>query len=236
MNRLVLKHKLDEMGVNENDYSLYGSLDWNKIILYENYSNWEVFYLSERGTRDNFHVFHSEEEACQYILNEFQKSLKIHSKASELLKSKRAVMDLLIENGCVEILSNITDKVLFSEACSWSFLEFIGYCVEIQKVENKNELFSQLADKLCFRNFEYSWDDLMVHFQDFNWIENTDIYIIHHDLSCLSSQDINNYYEVIYDTIHFWDEKKEHKVYFIFSKDEKDRFFQMLAKEADQKT
>ena len=46
MNRLVLKHKLDEMGVNENDYSLYGSLDWNKIILYENYSNWEVFLLN----------------------------------------------------------------------------------------------------------------------------------------------------------------------------------------------
>ena len=236
MNRLVLKHKLDEMGVNENDYSLYGSLDWNKIILYENYSNWEVFYLSERGTRDNFHVFHSEEEACQYILNEFQKSLKIHSKASELLKSKRAAMDLLMKNGYVETISNMTDKVLFSEVCSWSFLEFIGYCVEIQKVENKNELFSQLADKLCFRNFEYSWDDLMVHFQDFNWIENTDIYIIHHDLSCLSSQDLNHYYEIINDTIHFWDEKKEHKVYFIFSKDEKDRFFQMLTKEADQKT
>ena len=236
MNRLVLKRKLDEMGVNENDYSLYGSLDWNKIILYENYSNWEVFYLSERGTRDNFHVFHSEEEACQYIFNEFQKSLKIRSTTPKLLESKRTAMDLMMKNGYVETISNMTDKVLFSEVCNWSFLAFIGYCVEIQKVENTYELFSQLANKLCLRNFKYSWDDLMVHFQDFNWIENTDIYIIHHDLSCLSSQDINNYYEVIYDTIHFWDEKKEHKVYFIFSKDEKDRFFQMLTKEADQKT
>jgi hypothetical protein len=236
MNRLVLKRKLDEMGVNENDYSLYGSLDWNKIILYENYSNWEVFYLSERGTRDNFHVFHSEEEACQYIFNEFQKSLKIRSTTPKLLESKRTAMDLMMKNGYVETISNMTDKVLFSEVCSWSFLAFIGYCVEIQKVENTYELFSQLANKLCLRNFKYSWDDLMSCFQDFSWIDNTDIYIIHHDLSCLSSQDINNYYEVIYDTIHFWDEKKEHKVYFIFSKDEKDRFFQMLTKEADQKT
>ena len=199
------------MGVNENDYSLYGSLDWNKIILYENYSNWEVFYLSERGTRDNFHVFHTEDEACQYILNEFQKSLKMHSTTPKLMESKMAAMDLLMKNGCVETLSNITDKVLFSDVCSWSFLEFIGYCVEIQKVKNKNDLFSQLAHKLCFHNFKYSWDDLMVHFQDFNWIDNTDIYVIHHDLSCLSTQDLNNYYEIIHDTILFWDERKSIK-------------------------
>lgn len=218
------------MGVNENDYSLYGSLDWNKIILYENYSNWEVFYLSERGTRDNYHVFHSEEEACQYIFNEFQKTLKIHSTTPKLLESKRTAMDLLMKNGYVETLSNITDKVLFSEVCSWSFLAFIGYCIEIPKVKNKNELFSQLANKLCLRNFKYSWDDLMACFQDFSWIDNTDIYIIHLDLSCLSPQDLNNYYEIINDTIHFWDEKKNHKVYFIFSKDEKDRFCQRITR------
>ena len=230
MNRLVLKRKLDEMGVNENDYSLYGSLDWNKIILYENYSNWEVFYLSERGTRDNFHVFHSEEEACQYIFNEFQKSLKIRSTTPKLLESKRTTMDLLMKNGYVETLSNITDKVLFSEVCSWSFLAFIGYCIEIPKVKNKNELFSQLANKLCLRNFKYCWDDLMAYFQDLSWIDNTDIYIIHHDLSCLSPQDLNNYYEIINDTIKFWNEKKNHKVYFIFSKDDKDRFCQRITR------
>ena len=40
MNRQDLKHKLDEMGIDENYYSLSGNLEWDKIILYENYSNW----------------------------------------------------------------------------------------------------------------------------------------------------------------------------------------------------
>ena len=122
--------------------------------------------------------------------------------------------------------SKVYSKVDFGSRLRVAFMVDYG-----KSREDRNELFSQLADKLCFHNFKYSWDDLMVHFQDFNWLENTDIYIIHHDLSCLSSQDLNNYYEVIYDTIHFWDEKKEHKVYFIFSKDEKDRFCQLTKKD-----
>ena len=43
MNRNDLKFELDKLGVNENLYSLYGNLECDRIILYENYHRWEVF-------------------------------------------------------------------------------------------------------------------------------------------------------------------------------------------------
>lgn len=72
MNRKDLKFELDKLGINENMYSLYGDLVNDRIILYENYYRWEVFYLSERGTRDNYRVFFTEDEACNYILGLFK--------------------------------------------------------------------------------------------------------------------------------------------------------------------
>lgn len=228
MNRQDLKHKLDEMGIDENYYSLSGNLEWDKIILYENYSNWEVFYLSERGTRDNLHVFHSEDEACQYIHQEFQKLQNIQKATEKVSDSKELAIELLKENGYIESLSNTDDKVLFSDICNWSFLPFLGQCVEIKRVESKEELFSQLAKKLCIPNFKNNWDDLMVQFQDFHWIDNANIYIIHHDLGCLPLQILYHYYEIIINTIRFWKEKKQHKVYFVFSKEEKQKFQSIL--------
>ena len=73
MNRKNLKFELDKLGVNEKLYSLYGNLVSDRIILYENYHRWEVFYLSERGTRENSQVFFTEDEACDYILSLFGK-------------------------------------------------------------------------------------------------------------------------------------------------------------------
>ncbi len=79
MNRKDLKFELDKLGVNQSLYSLYGNLECDRIILYENYHRWEVFYLSERGTRENYQVFFTEDEACDYILNLFGKDQKENS-------------------------------------------------------------------------------------------------------------------------------------------------------------
>ena len=68
----------------------------------------------------------------------------------------------------------------------------------------------------------------MVQFQDFYWIDNANIYIIHHDLGCLPLQILYHYYEIIINTIRFWKEKKQHKVYFVFSKEEKQKFQSIL--------
>ncbi|MFV0237437.1 MAG: hypothetical protein ACK5HU_02735 [Flavobacteriales bacterium] len=62
-----LKTKLDRLGIAPSYYSLDGSLEPDRIILYRSYSIWEVFYFSERGTRPDEKKFSSEEEACIYV-------------------------------------------------------------------------------------------------------------------------------------------------------------------------
>lgn len=71
-----LKEKLDQLDVNPAYYSLNGELNVG-IVLYCNYSKWEVFDLDERGGRSNVHTFYSESEACEYILEYFRKSKDI---------------------------------------------------------------------------------------------------------------------------------------------------------------
>lgn len=75
MNRLELKVKLDLLGVNPRLYSLNGELNPDAVVLYDNRQCWEVFYYDERGGRNNIHFFPNENEACEYIFQEF-KSLK----------------------------------------------------------------------------------------------------------------------------------------------------------------
>lgn len=42
------------MNVMSNEYSLEGSIaNWDTIVLFHNYSKWEVFYTDERGNREN---------------------------------------------------------------------------------------------------------------------------------------------------------------------------------------
>jgi hypothetical protein len=74
VNTINLKEKLDNLAVNENLYSLNGNLLPDRVILYNSYDKWLVFYFDERGNRDEEQNFNSENEACQYIYNYFRKS------------------------------------------------------------------------------------------------------------------------------------------------------------------
>ena len=225
MNRLDLKHKLDEMGVNEEEYSLYGILDWDKIILYENYANWEVFYLSERGSRDNLHVFHSEDEACHYIFSLFKKNKIIEEQISN---RKVQSLETLAHNGYIEKLPNGSDKLLFSELGTWAFLSLTGYCVNIPKVESKEELFTQLSNHFGGPHVVCNWDVLKSYFQDLSWINKTNIYVVHRDLSFVPSVDLKRYFGIVNETIQFWERRIEHNVYFILSLKEKSRFKDLI--------
>lgn len=67
MNRNKLLQVLNKEGISPNKYSLYGELQSDKIILYENYNVWEIFYLDERGGRQILKRCRSEEEACGFL-------------------------------------------------------------------------------------------------------------------------------------------------------------------------
>ncbi len=74
MNKQKLEEKLDNLAVNKNFYSLNGNLLPDRVILYNSYDKWLVFYFDERGNRNEEQIFNSKNEACQYIYNYFKKS------------------------------------------------------------------------------------------------------------------------------------------------------------------
>lgn len=75
-----LRVKLDELNVYPGFYSLEGELLPDRIVLYSNYTKWEVFYFDERGNRENEKVFFSESDACEYIYGYFKKQKEIENK------------------------------------------------------------------------------------------------------------------------------------------------------------
>lgn len=72
MNREELDNQLKELGVFSGFYSLDGELLPDRMILYYNYNKWEVFYFDERRNRDKEKIFHSEDDACQYLYSFFK--------------------------------------------------------------------------------------------------------------------------------------------------------------------
>ncbi|MCT4646088.1 MAG: hypothetical protein N4A74_13965 [Carboxylicivirga sp.] len=80
MNKKDLKNELDLLKVNQDFYSLNGDLIPDTIVLHKNYGLWEVFYFDERGSVNNKKSFESEEDACLYIYNLFEKSKEIENR------------------------------------------------------------------------------------------------------------------------------------------------------------
>lgn len=56
MNKSELENKLKEFDCLD-QYSLDGSLDSNRYILYHNYSKWEYFFFNEKGGREYIKTF-----------------------------------------------------------------------------------------------------------------------------------------------------------------------------------
>ena len=71
MNREELKIKLDGLKISPIQYSLYNKLDPDRMVMYDFYGKWIVFYLNGEGKRTNEHTFYSEAEACQFMLDQF---------------------------------------------------------------------------------------------------------------------------------------------------------------------
>jgi hypothetical protein len=76
----ILKEKLELLGINKERYSLSGDLYPDCIILFENYSKWEVFYLDEKDGRNDERNFSTESEACIYIYVLFKEAKAIKEK------------------------------------------------------------------------------------------------------------------------------------------------------------
>jgi len=71
MNITALRERLEMLGIKPGEYSLNEGLYPDRMILHDEYTNWKVFYFSERGTRHDERTFASESEACEYLYDIF---------------------------------------------------------------------------------------------------------------------------------------------------------------------
>ncbi|MEZ5048381.1 MAG: hypothetical protein R2766_01890, partial [Saprospiraceae bacterium] len=69
---------LDKVETENNGFRQVKSLKGDGVQY--DYGIWEVFYFDERGNRDNEKVFPSENEACEYIFENFKEQKAIEKK------------------------------------------------------------------------------------------------------------------------------------------------------------
>lgn len=118
MNRLELFRLFEKEGVSPNRYSLHGELLPDRIVLYENYDRWEVFYFDERGKKNILKVCRSEESACEYIHQELLTAMFADSSIyfSQIPKFLLHTMEHIQENGILETAIRVwMDSIIENE-------------------------------------------------------------------------------------------------------------------------
>lgn len=117
MNRDFLTKLLDIEGIPSSWYSLYGDFFVpDRIVLHENYSKWEIFYIDERGNKTMLTTCNSEATACAYIhqkmINGLPREKQIYfSQPPKLLPQ---TLELLHKKEIIEILIRIwIDSIIY---------------------------------------------------------------------------------------------------------------------------
>lgn len=75
MNINELLNELNKLKVSEKDYSLTGELKSDAFILNQDYGKWIYFYFDEKGNKEDYHEFETEDMACKYLLEKIKLEL-----------------------------------------------------------------------------------------------------------------------------------------------------------------
>ena len=79
MNRKELKFKLDELGIPNNSYNLYGGNAILKPTIGKKEDKWIIYEIDERGNYLQQYSFDTEEEVCKQFYQELLKHYNIMS-------------------------------------------------------------------------------------------------------------------------------------------------------------
>lgn len=97
---------------------------------------------------------------------------------------------------------------------------FIAHMPKINGVEH---LFDELSEKLRFPNyFGRNWDAVNDCLNDFMWIEEKNILIVHDSSISLSEKDFDIYVDILHDTILSWLSDTDHTLRVVFQTDYKE--------------
>jgi hypothetical protein len=77
MTKIELIKKLEELKVHPLYYSLDGELKPDSINVVPRNSEWEVFYLSERGSIHDSRLFSTQEQAFDFVAKRFEEQDRV---------------------------------------------------------------------------------------------------------------------------------------------------------------
>ena len=75
-----LQKNLAELKIPKRRYVINDSYPADTHVLQQNYNIWEYFYFDERGEKNDYKIFKTEEEACEYMLKIMNKLKKYYYK------------------------------------------------------------------------------------------------------------------------------------------------------------
>lgn len=132
MTREELVKFLEKRRIPSDWYSLYGELLPDRIIMYENYKKWEVFYLDERGGRKMLRTCRSEEDACVFVYQQLMHDMLtsesiFFSRLPLILPQEK---DLIMEIGFIEIGIRFWLDSIINEERNWSEVELFVFELE----------------------------------------------------------------------------------------------------------
>lgn len=98
-----------------------------------------------------------------------------------------------------------------------------SFVAHIPKINGVKHLFGELSEKLQFPSyFGRNWDAVNDCLNDFMWIEEKDIVIVHDSSINLSEKDFDIYIDILHDTILSWLSDTEHTLRVVFRTDYKE--------------
>jgi len=92
----------------------------------------------------------------------------------------------------------------------------------IENIHSKAQLLEELSAGLKFPDyFGENWDALDECLNDFHWVENSEIVIIHSNVPNISSGELKSYLEILSSAVKNWSNVSTHKLTVIFSDNDK---------------
>lgn len=81
---------------------------------------------------------------------------------------------------------------------------------------DRDSLFDVLASAMAFPYFGRNWDALFDLLQDFSWLPNRRIILIHNDVPALGAESLRLYLDVLSDSVQGWKPGEDHELIVVF--------------------
>jgi hypothetical protein len=155
MNRTDLIELLEKEGIPSSWYSLYGELLPDRIVLYENYDKWEVFFFDERGGRHLLRICGSEASACDFIHQQLAEEM-LASKSVLFSRSPVVLPQTLESSNNMGILETAThvwlDSIIIEQKGAVPE-DVVGIIFELEKMDyNRYKIRFWGSKQVCVLN------------------------------------------------------------------------------------